>query len=157
MCSAGTSVSNAGKRIFTRREMEVLSLALSRTLSNRYLVNDFSSSLWYAVRMQDRRSTSEMSIAAIVLISMRSVFVYLRLRLFRQSLVCSGFMIKVVRHFSSKKPENVVTVVSGCFKSCFYAVCRIGADCSQQRFKQNLSLRTVNTIYEIISHENNWL
>lgn len=43
MCREGTSFSNSGDRIQASRETEVF------TLSKRYLMSDFSSSLWYAV------------------------------------------------------------------------------------------------------------
>ena len=49
MCREGTSFSSSGKRMQTSLETEVFSLARSFTLSKRYLVSDFSSSLWYAV------------------------------------------------------------------------------------------------------------
>ena len=49
MCRLETSFSSSGNRIFTNRATELFSLARSFTLSNLYLVSDFSSSLWYAV------------------------------------------------------------------------------------------------------------
>ena len=45
MWRLGTSFSSSGKRMLTRREIEVFSFARSCTLSNLYLVNDLSA-LW---------------------------------------------------------------------------------------------------------------
>ena len=45
MCRLETSFSSSGNRIFTNRATELFSLARSFTLSNLYLVSDFSSSL----------------------------------------------------------------------------------------------------------------